>query len=60
MEAEKAWDKVEQYGYNVRVAEIEDALRAKVPAVCQTYYTQTWGEALNQAGVKVSFELRKP
>ena len=34
MEAEKAWDEAEQHGYDVRVAEIEDALRAEVPAVC--------------------------
>ena len=47
MEAEKARDEIEQHGYDVEVAKIEDALRAKVPTMCRTYYAQTWGEALN-------------
>ena len=34
MEAEKARDEAEQHGYDVGVAETEDALRAEVPAVC--------------------------
>ena len=59
MEAEKARDEVEQHGYDVRVAETEDALRAKVLAMCRTYCSQIWGEALNRAGVEVSSELRK-
>ena len=60
MEAEKAWDEAEQHGYDVGVAEIEDAFRAEVLAVCWTYCAQTWDEALNWAGVEASFELRKP
>ena len=60
MEAEKAWDEAEQHGYNVGVAEIEDALSVEVLAVCRSYYAQTWGEALNRAGVEVSSVLRKP
>jgi len=36
-EAEKARDEAEQHGYDVGVAETEDALRAEVPAVCRTY-----------------------
>ena len=42
------------------MAETEDALRAEVPAVCRAYCTQTWGEALNRAGIDASSELRKP
>ena len=42
------------------MAETEDALRAKVPAVCRAYYTQTWEKALNQAEIDASSELRKP
>ena len=57
---EKERDKAEQHGYDVGVAETEDTLRAEVPAVYRTYYTQTWEEALNQVGIEVSFELRKP
>ena len=58
--AEKERDEAEQHGYDVGVAETEDTLRAEVPVVCRTYYTQTWEEALNQAGIEASSELRKP
>ena len=37
--AEKEKDEAEQHGYDVRVAEIEDTLRAEVPAVCRAYCT---------------------
>ena len=57
---EKERDEAEQHGYDVSVAEIEDALRAEVPAVCRAYCAQTWEEALNQVGIKASSELRKP
>ena len=60
LKAEKERDEVEQHGYDVGVAETEDALRAEVPAVCRAYCAQTWEEALNQAGIDVSSELRKP
>ena len=58
--AEKEKEEVEQHGYDVGVAETEDALRAEVPAVCRAYYAQTWEEALNRAGIDASSELRKP
>ena len=60
IKAEKERDEAEQHGYDVGVAETEDALRAEVPAVCRAYCTQTWEEALNQAGIDVSSKLRKP
>ena len=60
LKAEKERDEAEQHGYDVGVAEIEDALRAEVPAVCRAYCAQTWEEALNQAGVEASSGLRKP
>ena len=60
IKAEKERDEAEQHGYDVGVAEIEDALQAKVLVVCQVYCVQTWEEALNQAGVESSSELRKP
>ena len=60
VEAKKAKDEAEQHGYDVSVAEIEDTLRAQVPAVCHTYSAQTCEEALNWAGVEASFELRRP
>lgn len=44
---------VEQHGYDLGVAETKETLRAEVPAVCRTYYAQTWDEALNQVGVEV-------
>ena len=58
--AEKERDEAEQHGYDVGVDETEDALRSEVPAVCRAYYTQTWEEALNQAGINASSALRKP
>ena len=39
--AEKERDEAEQHGYDVDVAETEDALKAEVPTVCRAYYTQT-------------------
>ena len=60
LKVEKERDEAEQHGYDVGVAETKDALRAEVPAVCRAYYAQTWEEALNQAGIDVSSELRKP
>ena len=67
VEAEKARAKVgrekdeaEQHGYDVGVAEIKDALRAEVPAVCRAYCAQTWEEALNRVRMDASFEFRRP
>ncbi|XP_065626829.1 uncharacterized protein LOC136066439 [Quercus suber] len=58
-EAEKAKEEAEKHGYDVRVAETEDTLKAEVLAICRTYCALTWGEALNQAGVEASSVLRK-
>ena len=60
VKAEKERDEAEQHGYDVDVAEIEDALRAEVPVVCCAYCAQTWEEAFNQAGVEASSGLRRP
>ena len=57
--AENERDEVEQHGYDVSIAEIEDALKAEVPAVCRAYCTHNWEEALNRAGIDTSSELRK-
>ena len=59
IKAKKAWDETEQQGYDLRVAETEETLRAEVPAVCRIYYTHTWDKALNRAVVEASSELRK-
>ncbi|KAK9988924.1 hypothetical protein SO802_029163 [Lithocarpus litseifolius] len=59
VEAEKARDQAEQEGYDVGVAETEEALRVEVFEVCRTYYRQVWIKALNQAGVEASSILRK-
>ena len=50
---------MEQRGYEVGIAETEEALRAEVPMVCHIYCAKTWDEALNRAGVEASSELRK-
>ena len=39
VKAEKERDEAEQHGYDVGIAETEDALRAKVYAVCRAYCT---------------------
>ena len=39
--AESEKDEAEQHGYDVDVAETEEALRAEVPAVCRAYCAQT-------------------
>ena len=59
VDAEKEKDGAEQHGYDVGVAETEEALRAEVLAVCRAYYAQTWEEALNRAGIDASSELRR-
>ena len=41
------------------MAEVKDALRAEVPAVCKTYCALVWDETLNQAGVEASSVLRR-
>ena len=33
--------------------------KPKFQGVCKLYYSQVWAEALNQAGVEASSELRK-
>ena len=60
VKAEKERDEAEQHGYDIGIAETEDALRAEVLAVCRAYCAQTWEEAFNQARVETSSELRKP
>ena len=47
VKAEKERDEAKQHGYDIGVAETEDALWAEVPAVCRVYCAQTWEEALN-------------
>ena len=58
-QAERGRDEAEQHGYDVGMAETEDALRVEVPAVCCAYCTQTWDKALNRAEIDASFELRR-
>ena len=60
IEAKKAKDEAEQKGYDLKVVETKETLRAEVPAVCRIYCSQTWDEALNRAGVEASSELRRP
>ena len=52
-------NEAEQRGYEVGIAETEEALRAEVPVMCRIYYAKTWDKALNRAGVEVSSELRR-
>lgn len=41
------------------MAETEATLKAQVPGVCRLYCSQTWNEALKQAGVEASSDLWK-
>ena len=57
--AEKAKEQAKQEGYEVGVAETEEAPRAEVAEVCKFYCLQVWNEVLNQTGVEASFALRR-
>ena len=57
--AEKAKDQAEQDGYEVGVAETEEALRTEVSEVYRYYCLQVWNEALNQARVEASSTFRR-
>ena len=59
-DAEQAMNEAEQRGYEVGIAETEEALRAEVPEVCRIYCARTWNEALDRAGIEASSELRRP
>lgn len=50
--AEKAKEQAEQDGYDVGVAETEEALRAEVLKMCRFYCLQVWNKTLDQAGVE--------
>ena len=58
-EVEKAVEEAEQEGYDVRMAETEENLRAQVTRVCRGYCLQVWNEVLNQAGVDASSIMRR-
>ena len=58
-EAKKVRDQAEQESYNVRVAETEKALSAKVSRVRRNYCLQVWNEAFNQARVEPFLHLGK-
>ena len=45
--------------YEHRVEDTENKLAEEVAGVCRDYYTETWIEALNSAGVPADSELRK-
>ena len=45
--------------YECGVEETEKRLAKKVAEVCRKYYTESWIEALNNAGVPADSELRK-
>nr|XP_023891657.1 uncharacterized protein LOC112003689 [Quercus suber] len=66
VEAEFAWteaksskEQVEEEAFAKGVTKTEAALKAQVPEVCRLYCSQTWEEALNQARVEASSDLRR-
>ena len=44
--------------YEHGVLDTETRLAKEVARVCRDYYAETWAEALNQAGVPATSELR--
>ena len=58
-EAKSSKEKAEEEVYDSRVAETQAILKAQIPGVCRLYCSQVWNEALEQAGVKASFDLWK-
>nr|POE63943.1 hypothetical protein CFP56_01981 [Quercus suber] len=58
-EALAAKEDAEAAAYAEGVAEIEAAYKAQVPGVCRRYCSQVWAEALKQARVEASSDLRK-
>ena len=58
-EVECSKEKAEAEAYDLGVVETQATLKAQVPGVCRLYYSQVWNEALMQARVKASSDLRK-
>ena len=52
-EAERAMNEAKQRGYEVGIAETEEALRAEVPVVCRIYCAKTWDEALTELRLRL-------
>ncbi|XP_023886909.1 uncharacterized protein LOC111999011 [Quercus suber] len=57
--AEASKKKAEETAFDLGVADTQALLKSQVPEVCRRYHSQTWNEALKQAGVKTSFDLWK-
>ena len=53
VKAKKERDKAEQHGYDVGVAETEDALRAEVPTVCRAYCARPGKKLSTKLGLKL-------
>ena len=58
-DAKKARDQAEQDGYDVGVAETDEAFGAEVSRVCRAYCLQVWNEALNLARVEAFSALKR-
>ena len=56
---EKAVAQAEQEGYDTKVRETKEKLRAQVTSVYRGYCLQVWNEALNQARVDAFSTLRR-
>nr|XP_023924566.1 inner centromere protein-like [Quercus suber] len=58
-EAETSKEKAKKAAYNLGVVETQALLKSQVPEVYRRYCSQTWNEALKQAGVEASSDLWK-
>lgn len=57
--AKEATEVAEKAAYMCGVLETEKRMAEEVAVVCRDYYTKSWIEALNYAGVPTDLELRK-
>nr|XP_023880006.1 uncharacterized protein LOC111992371 [Quercus suber] len=58
-DAEHSVEQAEEEAFAEGVAKTEAALKAQIPEVCRRFCSETWEEALNQAGVEASSDLRR-
>ena len=58
-EAESSKEKAKEEAYDSGVAETQAILKTQILGVCRLYCSQVWNEALKQARVEASSDLRK-
>ena len=57
--AKEATEVAERTSYELRVMDIEARLAEEMEVVCRDYCTESWGVAMDRAGIPVDSELRR-